>query len=61
MNEHLLPSTSILYGVKPDNSGAPVYLTSACVPSLDLNGPTLRHFESHFDSPKLNQRLPGAV
>ncbi len=29
-----------------------------CVPRLDLNGPTLRHFESQFDSPRLNQRFP---
>lgn len=56
MNEHFVPSTSILYGVKPGDSGVHVYLTWTCVPCLDPD-----HFESQFDSPKLNQRLPGTV
>ena len=56
MNEHLLPNTSILYGVKPGNSGTHVHLISACDPCLDSD-----HIESQAESPKLNQRLPGAV
>jgi len=40
MNEHIAPKTINFRVVKLSNS-----LAITCVPRLDLNGPTLRHFE----------------
>jgi hypothetical protein len=37
---------------------AAIALGLTCVPRLELDGPTHRHFESQHDSPGINQRLP---
>jgi len=34
-----------------------IALGLTCVPRLELDGPTFRHFESQHDSPRINQRL----
>ena len=50
MNERVVPKMTNFCVVKLSNSRA-----IACVPRLELNGPTLRHFESQPDSPRINQ------
>ena len=61
MNEHLVPKlinlcvvklSSCLAKVGPMSEAIALGLTR--VPRLDLD-----HFESQYDSPRLNQRLPG--
>jgi len=52
MNERVVPKMTNSHVVKLSNSRA-----IACVPRLELNGPTLRHFESQPDSPRIDQRL----
>ena len=51
MNEHLVSKMINLCVMKLSNSGA-----ITCVPRLDLE-----HFESQFDSPRLNQRFLNSV
>ena len=70
MNEHLVPKMTNSHVVKLSNSPAitphrevPVLRRQdvderPCVPRPELNGPTLRHFESQLDSPRINQRFP---
>ncbi len=70
MNERVVPKMTNSRVVKLSNSPAitqhrevPVPRRQdvderPCVPSLELNGPTLRHFESQPDSPRINQRFP---
>jgi len=57
MNEHLEPEILNPCVVKLSDSLAHACLTWACVPHPDLNGPTLDHFESNSDAPRLNQRF----
>jgi len=52
MNERVVPKMTNSHVVELSNSPA-----IACVPRLELNGPTLRHFESQPDSPRINQRF----
>jgi len=68
MNERDVPKMTNSHVVKLSNSPAitqhrevPVQrrqdvVERLCVPRLELNGPTLRHFESQPDSPRINQR-----
>jgi len=69
MNERVVPKMTNSHVVKLSNSPAitpnrdvPVPRRQdvderPCVPRLELNGPTLRHFESQPDSPRINQRF----
>ena len=69
MNERVVPKMTNSHVVKLSSSRAikqhrevPVPRRQdvderPCVPRLELNGPTLRHFESQPDSPRTNQRL----
>ncbi len=69
MNERVVPKMTNSHVVKLSNSRAnapdrevPVprrqdVVERPCVPRLELNGPTLRHFESQPDSPRINQRF----
>ena len=72
MNERVVPNMTNSHVVKLSNSPAitphrevPVPRRQdvderPCVPRLELNGPTLRHFVSQPDSPRINQRFPKA-
>ena len=67
MNERVVSKMTDFCVVKLSNSPAkagPMSAASALgltgVPRLELNGPTLRHFESQPDSPRIKQRLPSA-
>jgi len=64
MNERVVPKITNLCVVKLSNSLAKVgpmseasALGLTCVPRLELDAPTFRHFESQPDSPRINQRL----
>ncbi len=69
MNERVVPKMTNSHVVKLSNSPAitphrevPVPRRQdvdewPCVPRLELNGPTLRHFEAQPDSPRINQRF----
>ncbi len=68
MSERVVPKMANFCVVKLSNSPAKAGPMSAanalgltCVPRLELNGPTLRHFESQPDSLRINQRLPRTV
>jgi len=65
MNERVVPKIINFRVVKLSNSPAkagPMSIANAlgltCVPRLELDGPTFRHFESQPDSLRINQRLP---
>ncbi len=64
MNECVVSKMTNFRVVKLSNSrakagpmSAAIALGLTCVPRLELNGPTLRHFESQPDSLRINQRL----
>jgi len=69
MNERVVPKMTNFCVVKLSNSRAIAQHREVtvprrqdvderpCVPRLELNGPTLRHFESQPDSPRINQRF----
>ncbi len=69
MNERVVPKMTNSHVVKLSNSHAitqhkevPVPRRQdvderPCLPRLELNGPTLRHFDSQPESPRINQRL----
>ncbi len=66
MNQHLLGKMRQLCVANLGNSRAkagPMSAASAvgltCVSRLELNGPTLRHFELQPESLRINQKLPG--
>jgi hypothetical protein len=68
MNDRVVPKMTNFRVVKLSNSPAkagPMSAASAlgltCVPRLELNGPTLRHFESQHESLRINQRFPSII
>ena len=68
MNERVVLKMTNFCVVKLSNSPAKagpmseaIALGLTCVPRLELDGPTFRHFESRHDSPRINQRLPNII
>ena len=65
MNERVEPKMTNFCVVKLSNSPAkagPMSVANAlgltCVPRLELDGPTFRHFESQPNPLRIDQRLP---